>query len=199
MVPTDVIPREPATLRRGEARADHEPIVDTASLVTSRVHCPALGCPAATGAATAGTPAHPGNWRQRIASAARARPARQRANGCGPPRLGSVAGTYQVDRVSRSRDITRAGAAGAGHTALDSSRLRVLRGLQGQAWHGPDAARLTKRQLQFIHALARECDVEPAELEWHSRRLFGAGTATLSRDGAKMLIDRLARALDAVA
>lgn len=199
MSATDVTPRQPTAFRPGQAAADRDPIMEAPSLGTSRGRCLALGRPAVTGAPSGGTPNRPVTWRVRVASAASQRPAKQRVHGSGPPRLVADRSTPGNDRTPASRDAHSAGASGAGQSALDSARPRVARVPEAQGHHGRDTTRLTKRQLQFIHALAREYGVEPSELEWRSRQLFGAGVATLSRDDAKILIDRLARALDAVA
>lgn len=199
MPSTDITLHQPSTFRSGQAKADRQPFVETAPTATSSAHRPTSGRPAVARGLTGGAADRPANWRVRIASVARQRPAKARADGSWSPRLVPDPSASHDDLTSRSRGVTRAGAVCAGRSALDSSRPRVAHGPGAQGQHGHDATRLTKRQLQFIHALARECDVEPAELEWRSRQLFGAGVATLSRDGAKILIDRLARALDAVA
>lgn len=62
-----------------------------------------------------------------------------------------------------------------------------------------EAARATTRQVQFIRALAREYGLEQERLDRGARQLFGASVAALSRQEAAVLIDRLGRALDAVA
>lgn len=199
MSATDSTLHRPSALRSGHAKADPRRLAQTAATVASSTHRPAPGRPLGARALPGGADDRPANWRTRIASVARQRPDKAHVDENWSPRPVPNPSAPQDAVPSQSRAVTRDGAAGAGRSAIDASRPRVTRRpvVRGQDEHNAD--RVTKRQLQFIYALARECDVEPAELERHSRLLFSTGVDSLSCDSAKVLIDRLARALDAVA
>lgn len=196
---SDAGPLDAGIPRREYAIAGHRPTIHRPAPVTPRAPRPALGRPAVVGARSASTSDRTANWRLRIASIERPGAATARPDANWSPRLVTESSAPNDASNRRSLGATRPAPACAGQSALDSARLRgaPIPGARARQEH--DADRVTKRQLQFIRALARECNVGPAELEWSSRQLFGAGVATLSRDGAKRLIDRLARALEAVA
>lgn len=196
---SDAGPLDAGTQRREYAIGDRRPMVHRPAPVTPPAPRPALGRPAVVRARSGGTSDRTANWRLRIASIDRPRAATARPDANWSLRLATEPSAPNAASTRRSLGATYAAPVCAGQPALDSSGLRGARIPEAQARQEHDADSLTKRQLQFIRALARECNVGPAELEWSSRQLFGAGVATLSRDGAKRLIDRLARALEAAA